>query len=177
MSGGLVLCVQDILSSSPFGLSEHHLLRPVWSECVWGLSPAQKPLGLGALALRDEVQRLSTQAPTAHIAELNIQLLQSDLSEQNTCLVEAEPLWEARGEGHEGKVSPRLLPGAQCQPGLETWSQDRRTCALLPMLSLICTPVDTGSRCGCEAPVTWARAQRLQPHCSQGPVAWGWKLQ
>lgn len=71
-----------------FGLSEHHLLRPVWSECVGGLSSAQKPLGLAALALRDEVQRMSTEAPTGHTAELNLKLLLSDLSAQNTHLVE-----------------------------------------------------------------------------------------
>lgn len=88
VSGGLVLCVQGILSSSLFGLSEHHLLRPVWSECVWGLSSAQKPLGLAALALRDKVQRMSTEAPTGHTAELNLKLLLSDLSAQNTHLVE-----------------------------------------------------------------------------------------
>lgn len=95
-----------------------------------------------------------TQAPIGHTAELNLQLPHSDLSEQNTRLVEAEPLCEARGEGHEGKVSPRLLPGAQCQPGLESWSQDQGTCTLLPVLSQICTRVDmgSGSGCGCEAP-------------------------
>lgn len=178
MLGGLVVCVQGILSSSPFGLSEHHLLRPEWSEWVWGLSPAQKPLGLAALGFeRRSSENVHTGPHWSHSrAEPPAA---ADLSEQNTRLVEAEPLCEAHGEGHEGKVSPRLLPGAQCQPGLESWSQDQGTCTLLPVLSQICTGVDmgSGSGCGCEAPVTWTRAQRLQPHCSQGSVTWGWKLQ
>lgn len=76
----------------------------MWSECVWGLSSAQKPLGLAALALRDEVQRMSTEAPTGHTAELNLKLLLSDLSAQNTHLVEllcGRPVGRAmRGRSH-----------------------------------------------------------------------------